>query len=208
LPKQTFESVMGTVDYCGQLISRYTSNGEKRLAPFISPLAPFLDPGSRAFEEPERHGYHLYFRTLEEHRQALLAPSWKYALNYGTRWMDRNAIVSATYEAGRRLNLLKGEYGLIESSIATATDKRITRAIALDKEIDRILTIDSLPERQARLKDLKTQVETSNLSTICDKRELELTMHGHRFRWVSMAQVVLQEMWKDGCRYLSRHSER
>ena len=208
LPKQTFESVMGTVDYCGQLISRYTSNGEKRLAPFISPLAPFLDPGSRAFEEPERHGYHLYFRTLEEHRQALLAPSWKYALNYETRWMDRNAIVSATYEAGRRLNLLKGEYGLIESSIADATDKRITRAIALDKEIDRILTIDNLPERQARLKDLKPQVETSNLSTICDKRELELTMHGHRFRWISMAQVVLQEMWKDGCRYLSRHSER
>lgn len=208
LPKQTFELVMGTVDYCGQLISRYTSNGEKRLAPFISPLAPFLDPGSRAFEEPERHGYHLYFRTLEEHRQALLAPSWKYALNYETRWMDRNAIVSATYEAGRRLNLLKGEHGLIKSSIAAATDKRITRAIALDKEIDRILTIDNLPERQARLKDLKTQVETSNLSTICDKRELELTMHGHRFRWVSMAQVVLQEMWKDGCQYLSRHSER
>ncbi len=208
LPKQTFESVMATVDYCGQLISRYTSNSDKRLAPFISPLAPFLDPGSRAFEEPERHGYHLHCRTLEEHRQALLAPSWKHALNYETKWMDRNAIVSATYEAGRRLNLLKGEFGLIESHIAAATDKRIARAIALDKEIDRILTIDSLPERQARLKDLKAQVETSNLSTVCDKRELELPMHGHRFRWISVAQVVLQEMWKDGCRYLSGHWER
>ena len=29
------------------------------MIPFISPLAPFLDPGSRAFEEPERYGYRL-----------------------------------------------------------------------------------------------------------------------------------------------------
>jgi len=33
------------------------------------PLAPFVDPGSRFFEEAERFGYRLFYRTLAEHRQ-------------------------------------------------------------------------------------------------------------------------------------------
>ncbi len=60
LKKQTYQSVMDTVTYSRQIIKRYARNGEKRVFPFISPLAPFLDPGSRAFEEPEKHGYHLF----------------------------------------------------------------------------------------------------------------------------------------------------
>jgi hypothetical protein len=48
-----------------------------------------------------------------DHRQALLAPSWKYVLNYETEWMNRDQIVAATYEAGRRLNQIKAEYGVV-----------------------------------------------------------------------------------------------
>ncbi len=87
LPQQTAESVLQTVDYCEDLVNRFGKDG--RLAPFISPLAPFLDPGSRGYEEPEVHGYKLFARTLEEHRRLLVAPSWKYVLNYETQWMDR-----------------------------------------------------------------------------------------------------------------------
>ncbi|HEX7587992.1 MAG TPA: TIGR04190 family B12-binding domain/radical SAM domain protein, partial [Anaerolineae bacterium] len=104
LPEQTYESVMGTIDYAGQLLARY--DGDGRLLPFISPLAPFVDPGSLAFEAPERHGYRLFARSLEEHRRNLVAPSWKYVLNYETRWMSRDGIVASTYEAGGRLNAL------------------------------------------------------------------------------------------------------
>ena len=63
LPRQTAESVLGTIDYCEDLLRRFGTDG--RLAPFISPLAPFLDPGSRGFEEPDEHGYRLFARTLE-----------------------------------------------------------------------------------------------------------------------------------------------
>jgi hypothetical protein len=55
-------------------LKQYARDGENRVIPFISPLAPFVDPGSRAFEEPEKHGYKLFARTLEEHRRQLLAP--------------------------------------------------------------------------------------------------------------------------------------
>jgi hypothetical protein len=50
LRQQTYDSVMGTVDYCGRLLKRYAAAGETRVIPFISPLAPFVDPGSRALK--------------------------------------------------------------------------------------------------------------------------------------------------------------
>jgi len=176
LRQQTYDSVMGTVDYSGQLLKRYAAAGDTRVIPFISPLAPFVDPGSRAFEEPERYGYRLFCRTLEEHRQALLAPSWKYVLNYETEWMNRDEIVASTYEAGRRLNLLKAKYGVIEASVAKATDKRIAKAVALSKEIDRVVAIADPEERRTRLRALKPEVDNANLSTVCDKSELEVPL--------------------------------
>jgi len=196
IKEQTYESVMGTVDYSQKMLARYAKAGEKRVIPFISPLAPFLDPGSRAFEEPEKHGYRLFARTLEEHRQALLAPSWKYVLNYETQWMNRDAIVAATYEAGRRLNLIKGEYGVIEPELAEKTDQRIAQAITLIGEIDRIMAIADGNERQARIYDLKHRVDNSNLSTVCDKGELEVAS-GARINVLQAASVVAQGFWKD-----------
>jgi B12-binding domain/radical SAM domain protein len=198
LKAQTYESVMGTVEYSRSLLARYASQGEKRVIPFISPLAPFVDPGSQAFEEPEKHGYRLFARTLEEHRQALLAPSWKYVLNYETAWMNRDQIVAATYEAGRRMNLIKGEYGVIDPQVAKATDKRISQASQLIAEIDRIVTAEHDPvERQKLLNELKHRVDNANLSTVCDKRELEVAMKGNRINMLQAAAMVVSDWWRD-----------
>jgi len=60
LPGQTLESVCGTVDYCEHLFQV----GDRRLSCYISPMGPFLDPGSRGFEEAERFDYRLSARTL------------------------------------------------------------------------------------------------------------------------------------------------
>ncbi len=197
LRKQTYQSVMDTVDYSGKLLTQYAGQGKMRLIPFISPLAPFLDPGSRAFENPDRYGYRLHCRTLEEHRQALLAPSWKHVLNYETDWMDRDTIVAATYEAGRRMNLLKAEAGLVSPLVAEATDKRIARAVGLVAEIDRIMAISDPVERQSRLRAVKPQVDTANLSTVCDKRELELPVPMQGIDVVRAAQMVAQSWLKE-----------
>ena len=198
LKGQTYESVMGTVDYSRQMLQRYDRGGEHRVIPFISPLAPFVDPGSRAFEEPEKHGYHLFARTLEEHRKQLLAPSWKYVLNYETIWMNRDTIANATYEAGRQLNLMKGEFGVLKAAQVQATDKRITRAVELMGEIDRIVqTVPEGEQRQQHLNDLKHHVDDANLSTVCDKRELEIPMHGPAINLVQAAASVLGDWWHD-----------
>jgi B12-binding domain/radical SAM domain protein len=201
LKEQTFESVMETVEYSHKMLQRNAARNEKRVIPFISPLAPFLDPGSAAFENPEKHGYKLFARTLEEHRQRLLAPSWKYVLNYETKWMNRDQIAEATYEGGRRMNLVKGEFGVIDPQVAEATDRRIARARALMAQIDRILLDEEDPSaRREKLADLKSSVDTANLSTVCDKRELEVAMRGQRINMLQAAAMVVGDWWKDRAR--------
>jgi B12-binding domain/radical SAM domain protein len=198
LKEQTYESVMGTVEYSRQMLARYSHNGEHRVIPFISPLAPFVDPGSQAFEEPEKHGYRLFARTLEEHRQLLLAPSWKYVLNYETRWMSRDQIVASTYEAGRRMNLIKGEYGVIEQDKMEATDLRIAQATNLMGEIDRIVQTETDPDaRDIALIDLKHKVDNANLSTVCDKRELEIDSKGTQIKFLQAAALVVGDWWRE-----------
>ena len=198
LKEQTYQSVMETVDYSQVMLKRYNAAGEHRVIPFISPLAPFLDPGSQAFEQPEKHGYRLFCRTLEEHRQALLAPSWKYVLNYETNWMNRDQIVAATYEAGRRMNLIKGEAGVIAADVAEATDQRIAQATRLMGEIDRIvLTTPDSEERHLRLHELKLRVDNANLSTVCDKSELEIPVGGMRINMLQAASRVVSDWWDD-----------
>ena len=192
LPTQDFESVMGTVEYCEHLLERFDAGDDRRLIPFISPLAPFVDPGSDVFEDPERHGYTLLCRTLEEHRQALIAPSWKYVLNYETQWMNRHQIAEATYEAGFRLNRLKARYGLIDPLVAHETELRIQKARRLMKQIDDILQIDDPARRQLLLDALKPQVDTANLSTVCEKGELTLPMGLRKINLLRAAGIVLE----------------
>ena len=175
LPRQTFQSVLDIVNYCRHLLESYGKS--RRLIPFISPLAPFLDPGSPVFENPERYGYKLFYRSVEEHRLAMLSPSWKYALNYETKWMTRDEIVYGTYEAGLRLNRLKAEFALIDTKTALATEKRIKDAVSLIRRIDEIVHIEDLARRNRELAKLGLHINRLNMSTVCEKRELEWPMH-------------------------------
>ncbi|NLE75806.1 MAG: hypothetical protein GX605_03515, partial [Chloroflexi bacterium] len=196
LPLQTFDTVMGTIDYCEHLLESLTRPDDRRLFPFISPLAPFLDPGSDVFEDPERFGYRLFCRTAEEHRRALIQPSWKYVLNYETEWMDRGQIVAATYEAGLRLNRLKARYGLVEAHQAEITEARIHTAVRLARQIDEIMALGDAERREKLLAALKPQVDQANLSTVCEKRELELPVPLLRLNLPRAAGIVADAVWQ------------
>ncbi len=170
LPKQTPKSVMETIDYCDFLFQRF--KGDKRLSLFIAPISPFLDPGSLGFEQPKRHGYRILFRTLEEYRQALVEPSWKYSLNYETKWMTRQQIVDTAYEAILRLNRLKAKYAVIPRQMAEAGEERVNAAWRMAHLIDDILAkgnIDELPK-------LKTRIDEINASPVVERLQLKLPM--------------------------------
>lgn len=198
--EQTYGNVMETVEYSRKLLEKYSKNGVHHVVPFISPMAPFLDPGSRAFEEPEKYGYKLFARTLEEHRQRLLEPSWKYVLNYETQWMTRDEIVSATYEAGRRMNEMKAEFGVISREKAAATEQRIQQALQLITEIDQLMKVEDEDLRRRKILELKHRVHASNESTVCDKRELEAPMKGLKISVFGAAWMVISGWLNDAKR--------
>jgi len=124
LPGQTYDSVLGTVDAIETLFRRF----DKRLSAFITPMGPFIDPGSDGFENAESHGYILRAKTLAEHRALLEERDWESMLNYETRWMTRSQIVDATYDSSERLNALKDRYGRITHRQAAAVARRMQRA--------------------------------------------------------------------------------
>jgi B12-binding domain/radical SAM domain protein len=186
LPKQTRSSVLDGVDYCESLLERFDDG---RFIPFVGPLAPFVDPGSLFYEKPDAYGYNIRFRTLEEHRQALLAPTWKHILNYETRWMSRDDIAAVTYEAGRRLNALKARFGLVEPEVAAETERRIDRAVSLMARIDELIGRCTPEELERELQALKPEIDKANTSTVCEKTELDLPFDIRAFNWPRLVRM-------------------
>ncbi|MBN1367134.1 MAG: TIGR04190 family B12-binding domain/radical SAM domain protein [Dehalococcoidales bacterium] len=169
IPKQTYQSVMETIEFCEYLYKKH--NGDKRLALFIAPLSPFLDPGSLGFENPEKFGYKRFYSTLEEHRQALLSPNWKYALNYETEWLTRQQIVDVSYEAILRLNSLKLKYGIISPEMAAVSDERLKSAREMAHYLEELMTRGNSEMELARL---KPQIDTINAFPVAERIQQEL----------------------------------
>jgi len=168
LPRQTYSSVMNDAAYLRRLLGEFKHH--KKVLPFISPLAPFLDPGSKAFENPQKYGYRMFYRTLEEHRQALKSPSWKYMLNYETEWMSRDEIVMSTYEAALSFNQLKTEFGLVSPGVAEGVETRARGAMELMRAIDNIVTEHGFDSEE--MTSLKHEADKLSTSSICQKKEL------------------------------------
>jgi len=183
LQHQTYESVMETVAYCETLFQM----GDKRLQAFISPMGPFLDPGSQIFEEPGRFGYTKLAHTVEEHRQLLTQPSWEHILNYETAWMTRAQLVDATYDAAERLNELKLRYGYIAPDRAKAVADGIAGARALRERLNAEMRGDG-----DGLQDdaLRGDIARFSHSTVSDKQELFWQRHLFSFRLPGILKVA------------------
>jgi len=186
LSKQTPASALETVDYCRELLTRFDDG---RLIPFTSPLAPFLDPGSLAYEKPEHYGYIHHALTLEDHRQLLLQPTWKHILSYETRWMSRDDLATVTYEAGFRLNRLKQAVGLISKEKAQETEARIGEARALMWEIEALMENAEGTALKRALLALKPRIDAANTSTVCDKSELDVPVGRIPFKVFNLLRV-------------------
>jgi B12-binding domain/radical SAM domain protein len=184
LPAQTLESVHRCIDYCEHLMRL----GDRRLSCFISPMGPFSDPGSRAFEDPERFGYRLFARTLEEHRRLLVQPTWEHILNYETRWMTRAQLVDATYDAAERLNALKVRYGRLARRRGRAVARRIAAARALRARLDAQLREGR--SDAALSPELRGEINRFSISTVCDKRELFWHRRLINFRLGEIARIA------------------
>ena len=169
IPSQTAASVRETTEYVRHLYERV--GNDPRLLCFTSPMAPFLDPGSIAFESPAEHGYTLRAKTLEEHRQRMVLPSWKHIMNYESHSMSPDEMCEATYDAAVGINRVKADAGIIDPATAALTEKRIDAARISMARIDAVM-VGPDTNREPALRRLKEEFDRLSQSTVADKNEL------------------------------------
>jgi B12-binding domain/radical SAM domain protein len=85
----------------------------KNIHPFLSPLAPYIDPGSLAFDFPQKYNYKITRPTLKDQIEGFTQPIWKYYLNYTTKNLNPDNIVRLTYKYVKKLEQLKCKHGLL-----------------------------------------------------------------------------------------------
>lgn len=189
IPKQTGASVRGTGEYVRHLYERIP---DPRLLVFISPMAPFLDVGSRAFDNPDKYGYRLKARTLEEHRALMLAPSWKQTMNYESVYMDATEMVDATYEAGADIARIKGEFGITSREEAKETVRRIDDARRQMHRLDDLIDAhggDWDAAREAFNQEIRL---AENESTVAKKTDLNWPFKLKPVNITSNAKLLFQ----------------
>lgn len=173
IPYQTKESILRIPDFVDELYE-YVGPYKKRLLCFAAPLAPFVDPGSLAFEKPQYYGYKITARTLEEHKEHILRPSWKYWMNYESQYISRDDLVEATYLCGLMINEIKRKHGVLDEQTANRVRHNIKNAMTIIEEIDKIYHSSSSKEEvEKKLSKFSEDMVRYSLSTVCEKRELE-----------------------------------
>lgn len=164
LPGQTVDSVFKTVEYCEYLLKSFKD--KKKMIPFLSPMIPFLDPASLAFEMPDRYGYRIFYKTLSEHKDAMTRISFKNRLNYETKWMSRAQIVEATYRAMKMLTQAKICHGYLTPNIGNAIIFRLDYSHRMLNALDRIDSIKEKDRKQRALKEIRKKISIYNRETL------------------------------------------
>lgn len=159
MPEQDEASVRGSVDYSIQLLEKFKG---QPVNPMICPMIPFLDPASTFFEHPDEHGYRVFYRTVEEHRQAMKRASIINRINYETRWLSRRELVEVGFVAVRDLMQAKASLGFLPKSFVSEYNVRIDDALRFIGIVHEADCIEDKLERARELEKLGTEILRRN----------------------------------------------
>ncbi len=110
-----------------------------------------IDPGSRAFDDPEQYGYRLLYKNLEEYIEWLSRPSWHQWLNYETIVADRNTIVEMIHRSMEFTIDQREKYRFYNRQEAYFERCLIEADRVVVKNIDRIMDIKDPEERNRKI---------------------------------------------------------
>jgi B12-binding domain/radical SAM domain protein len=169
LPFQTRESAIDSAKAAKRLWAMVDK--EDDLFIYNAPFAPFVDPGSMAFEDPERWGYIFFARTLEEHKRLLDNPSWKNVLSYETKWMSRDMIAETSYDAATWLATAEYESERISADTLRQRKEAVESARWLMQKVDEAMALNNIEDRENILLDIKEEANRMR-PVVCDKDNL------------------------------------
>jgi radical SAM superfamily enzyme YgiQ (UPF0313 family) len=139
----------GRLDYIRETIPA----GGQVMGPIV------LDPGSRAFDDPEAHGYRLLYKDLEQYVEALSQPTWDQWLNYETELMDRSQILDMIYQTLEFTIDQREREGLYSGAQAYFERCRLQADRVVLEQMTSIRAIDDSDERTRRLVRMRETVD-------------------------------------------------
>jgi B12-binding domain/radical SAM domain protein len=168
LAGETREKVLETLDLWAELASIDTLTLSKTDywelgcnipvgGPIVGPIV--LDPGSLAFDEPEKYGYKLKYRDLEEYIKGLSEPSWPSWLNYETELLNTDEITALILESVDFGIDSREQFGIYNVAQTAFEKKKLQADIITIKEVKRIMATLNPEERERALKELKSKVD-------------------------------------------------
>ena len=110
-----------------------------------------IDPGSRAFDDPEQYGYKLLYKNLEEYIEWLSKPSWHQWLNYETLVADKSTIVEMIHSSIEFTIDQREKYRVYSSEQAYFERCKIEADRAVINKIDEIMDIKDPDERMRNI---------------------------------------------------------
>jgi len=113
-----------------------------------------LDPGSIAYEHPDKFGYRILYTTFNEMRQRLQSPSWVDWINYETRYMARDELVESIFKAADVWIQLFERYGIFDGARAESERMRLGLEKEVTREVQKALKNPDGEARSRRLKEL------------------------------------------------------
>jgi B12-binding domain/radical SAM domain protein len=105
--------------------------------PILGPIQ--LDPGSLAFDFPEKYGYQLLYPGLKEYIQALSQPSWHRWINYRTDLLAREQIVELILRSSAFSIAARLEYGLCAPQQAELERRTLKARILALNEVELVM---------------------------------------------------------------------
>jgi B12-binding domain/radical SAM domain protein len=126
--------------------------------PIVGPI--ILEPGSAAFDEPEKYGYKLRFDNLEEYIEALSQPSWHQWLNHETDELNRDALVELILESVVYSISEREKYGAYDNRQAYEKQTEVNTDRIAVGEVEKIMHIADEAERRAKLKALRETIDS------------------------------------------------
>jgi clorobiocin/coumermycin A biosynthesis protein CloN6/CouN6 len=159
MPEQDERSVMQTVEYCEHLMATFKGT---HITPLICPMIPNLDPGCNYFEEPDKWGYKVFFRTVDEHRRGMERASLINRINYETKWLSRSDLFFVGWKAVRRMMQAKGEVGIFPQSIVNRYIEKLDDAVQFARIVHDIDCIQDHKDRRSQLAGLRCEIEQRN----------------------------------------------
>ena len=123
-------------------------------------MGPILiDPGSLAFDAPEKYGYKLLYKDLEAYIQGLSQPAWHQWLNYETQMLDKDAIVDLILQSVEFTIDQREKYGFYGKYEAHYERCRLEADRVIVREMDNLMDLDNPRERQVRIVSMRRNLD-------------------------------------------------